>query len=139
MAWHGDNILIVGGNRCNETNGSKEVMKLDFNEKNILSLRDMHEDRVNGIVVPIEHDRILVIAGSSNQQARAEERYWDPELMDYLWRDFKLINGDLGEIFSKPNEYSHVMTTFCVSGNDADKFPKLRPTSNYIFGNELSP
>jgi hypothetical protein len=138
MAWHGDDVLLVGGNRCGSTSGSKEVMKLDFIEKNIISLRDLHQDRSNAIVIPIEHDRILVVAGSK-EGAKAEERYWEPELMDYVWRDFNQITGDLGEIFEKPNEYSHVMTTFCVTGSDADRFPKLSTTSNFVFGNELSP
>ena len=138
MAWHGDDILLIGGNRCGSTSGSKEVMKLDFVEKNIISLRDLHQDRVNAIVIPMEHDRILVVAGSKDG-AKAEERYWEPELMDYVWRDFSKINGDLGEIFEKPSEYSHVMSTFCVTGSDSDRFPKLNTTSNFVFGNELSP
>ena len=138
MAWHGDDVLLVGGNRCGSKNGSKEVMKLDFVEKNILALRDLHQERVNAIVIPIEHDRILAVAGSKDG-AKAEERYWEPELMDYVWRDFNNITGDLGEILEKPSEYSHVMTTFCVGGNDSDRFPKLNTNSNFTFGNELSP
>lgn len=37
LAWHGDDILMIGGERLGER--STAVMKLDFKEKNILSMR----------------------------------------------------------------------------------------------------
>lgn len=37
LAWHGDDILMIGGERLGER--STSVMKLDFREKNILSVR----------------------------------------------------------------------------------------------------
>lgn len=56
LAWHGDDVLLIGGNRCGTEDGSTAVMKIDFKEKNILSLRDLQTKRASAIVIPIEHD-----------------------------------------------------------------------------------
>jgi hypothetical protein len=139
MAWHGDDILLIGGNRCGVETGSTAVMKMDFKEKNILSLRDLGIPRANAIVIPVEHDRVVAIAGAKSK-ASSEERYWCPDLLDYIWKDCSSkINGDTKEIMEKPSEYSAVLKTFCVSGSKVDLFPALSPESNFIFGNELSP
>jgi hypothetical protein len=139
MAWHGDDILLIGGNRCGTDDGSCEVVKIDFKEKNILSLRDLHTKRSNAIVIPIEHDRIAAIAGAKSK-ASSEERFWCPDQLDYVWADCtSKIKGDTKEIMEKPSEYSAVLRTFCVSGSDLDLFPELDPNSNFVFGNELSP
>ena len=139
LAWHGDDVLLVGGNRCGTEDGSTAVMKIDFKEKNILSLRDLQTKRASAIVLPIEHDQIIAIAGAKDA-ATIEERRWDHDILDYLWQDCTAkVKGDISEIMQKPTEYNAVLTTFCVSGSDEDNFPELSTESNFVFGNELSP
>jgi hypothetical protein len=114
-------------------------MKIDFKEKNILSLRDLGTKRASAIVIPIEHDQIIAVAGAKDQ-ATMEERRWDHDILDYRWKDCtSKVTGDIQEIMQKPTEYNAVLTTFCVSGSDEDNFPALSPKSNFVFGNELSP
>lgn len=136
VAWHGDDILTIGGERLESK--STAVMKLDFQNKNILSLRDLIKPRDNSILIPMAHDEVLAIGGSGSTDA--EIRKWCDHLQDYRWFDctkkIKNISTALG---GKPDEYSSVLTTFCVSASDEDNFPSLNPDSNFIFGNELSP
>lgn len=139
LAWHGDDVLLVGGNRCGSEEGSTAVMKLDFKEKNILSLRDLGTKRASAIIIPIEHDKIIAVAGAKHETS-IEERSWNHELFDYVWKDCtNKVKGDISEIMQKPTEYNAVLTTFCVSASIDDNFPALSTTSSFIFGNELSP
>jgi hypothetical protein len=139
MAWHGDDILLIGGNRCGSHDGSTAVMMLDFQNKSILSLRDLNSKRSHAIIVSTAHDEMLAIAGAKNESS-IELREWDADLLDYIWKDAtSRVSGDLKEIMEKPTEYNAVRPTFCVSGSDLDNFPKFCTRSNFMFGNELSP
>ena len=132
LAYHGEDILLIGGNRLQMP--SKSVMKLDFNDKTILSLKDLGRARENMIVLPVAVDEVIVCCGGGNRDA--EIRKWDNKICDYVWRPVK-IEG-LG-IFEKPDEFSTCMPTFTTVGGEDDTFPPLDQSSRFILGNELSP
>lgn len=134
LAWHGDNVLIIGGERAGKP--STGVMMLDFNDKTILSVRDLQKPRANTIIVPTAIDEILAIGGSGERTV--EKRSWDKNEHDYVWQDCTSDVKGL-DVLGNPNEYNSVTVTYEVSASEVDNFPALNPKSNFIFGNELSP
>lgn len=54
LAWHGRDLILIGGERLGRPSGS--VIKLDFDEKSILSLRDLGSKRVAPIALEVAHD-----------------------------------------------------------------------------------
>lgn len=82
LAWHGKDILLIGGERLGKR--SSHVMKLDFEEKSILSMREMGSKRTSPIAIEINHDEVIVIGGNSSK-ATAEIRKWNRYLEDYSW------------------------------------------------------
>ena len=136
VAWHGDDILMIGGKR--QGNKSRAVMKLDFVDKTILSLRDLNEDRSNSITIPVQYDQVMVLGGAGIEGTKCGElRQWDESIQDYRWKNWGKVSGS--EHIINPDEYSTVSTTFCVNGGDTDNFPAFDIDSNFVFGNEESP
>ena len=136
VAWHGDDILMIGGKR--QGNKSKAVMKLDFVDKTILSLRDLNEDRSNSITIPVQYDQVMVLGGAGREGTKCGElRQWDESIQDYRWKNWGMVAGS--ENIINPDEYSTVATTFCVNGGVSDNFPAFDLDSNFVFGNEESP
>jgi N-acetylneuraminic acid mutarotase len=80
MAWHGSDIILIGGERLGKR--SNHVVKLDFEEKSILSLREMGSKRTSTIAIEVAHDEIIVIGGNT-KEATAEIRKWNRYLEDY--------------------------------------------------------
>lgn len=134
LAWHGRDVLIIGGERAGKP--STGVMKLDFKDQTILSVRDLKKARANTIIIPIGIDEILALGGSGERTV--EKRCWDSKENDYNWFDCtKEVKGM--ELLGNPNEYNSITVTFEVSASEDDNFPAFDPKSNFIFGNELSP
>jgi hypothetical protein len=134
LAWHGDDVLLIGGERLDKR--SNGVVKIDFKEKNILSLRDMHKKRAGAIILDVSHDEIIALGG--DREKTAELRSWNRYLGDYSWTDCtkKIKNLDF---IGKPTEYISAEPTFVINAADDDNFPIFKTSSNFIFGNELMP
>lgn len=137
IAWHGDDILVIGGERLDKR--SNGVVKIDFKEKNILSLRDMHEKRAGSIILDVAHDEIIALGGGKGKQPTAELRSWNRFLGDYGWSDCTKRIKNLGLIGEEATEYISVEPTFVINAADDDNFPIFKTSSNFIFGNELMP
>ena len=134
LAWHGSDVLLIGGERINKP--SREVVKIDFKEKNILSLRNMHVARAGSVVLDVSHDEVICLGGDANKTA--ELRSWNRYLSDYSWSDVtkKIKNLDL---MGRPTEYVTAEPTFVVNAKEDANLPIFETSSNFIFGNELSP
>jgi len=115
---------------------STGVMKLDFKDQTILSLRDLERPRTNTVVINTVYDEMIAIGGSTERTV--ERRHWCPTAGDYIWSDFTASVKGL-ENLGNPNEYNVVGSTFKISGSFDDPENKMSPESNFIFGNELSP
>lgn len=61
LAWHGKEVILIGGERCG--NNSPGVMMVDFEQKSILSISDLLAPRTNSIVISVEHDQVIAIGG----------------------------------------------------------------------------
>lgn len=134
MAWHGEDVLLIGGERLEKR--SNGVVKIDFKEKNIISLRSMREKRGGAIILEVSHDEIIALGG--DKKKTAEFRSWNRILGDYNWTNCtkKIKNLDL---IGRPTEYISAEPTFVVNATDDDNFPIFETSSNFIFGNELMP
>lgn len=134
MAWHGEDVLLIGGERLEKR--SNGVVKIDFKEKNIISLRSMREKRGGAIILEVSHDEIIALGG--DKKKTAEFRSWNRILGDYNWTNCtkKIKNLDL---IGRPTEYISAEPTFVVNATDDDHFPIFETSSNFIFGNELMP
>lgn len=136
VTWHGEDILMIGGKRQGQK--STAVMKLDFVNKTILSLRDLSEDRSNSITIPIKFDEVLVLGGAgAGSKKTAEKRTWNSHIQDYKFTNIGTISGS--EHVEHPDEYSNVTKTFCINALDDDNFPAYDLNSNFLFGNEEMP
>jgi len=127
-------VLIIGGERLKQPSAS--VVKLDFKEKSILSLRDMRKKRSGSIMIDVCHDEIIVLGGDKNKTA--EIRSWNRYLDDYSWTDCtkKIKNLNL---IGRPTEYISAEPTYVIDFTEDEMPPNLSNTSRYIFGNELMP
>lgn len=134
LAWHGDDVILLGGERLGRRSNS--VVKIDFKEKNILSLRDMHKKRAGAINLAVSHDEIIVLGGDRHKTA--ELRSWNRILGDYNWTDCTKKIKNL-ELIGRPTEYVSAQPTFVINAPDDANFPIFKTSSNFIFGNELTP
>ncbi len=139
VAWHGSYLLMIGGKRSG--NKTTSVMKVDFNDKTIISLRNLQQERSNSITIPVRHDEVIVFGGAGKSENGAirtgEIRYWNEHLQDYTWKNIGEIRGS--NHIENPDEYDTVTTTFSVNAGDDDNFPNFSIESNFLFGNEEAP
>lgn len=134
LAFFNQDVLIIGGDRMGKP--STGVMKLDFKDQTILSLRDLEKPRSNAVIINTTYDEMIAIGGSTERTV--ERRHWCPKNSDYIWSDFTSEVTGM-ELLGNPNEYNVIGSTFEISGSFDDPSNNMSPESNFIFGNELSP
>lgn len=131
LAWHGDNILMIGGKRTTETPDAN-VMMLDFTNQGIISVRDLSVGRDFALIIPQKADEVIVIGGA--KEYTAECRQWDPEVNDYA---FKSIKVDGMNLIENPTHYDSALTSFVDNTPTRDHFPQFGAGSRVVFGNEI--
>lgn len=131
LAWHGDNILIIGGKRTTDAPDAN-VLMIDFTNQAIISVRDLNVGRDFPLIIPQKIDEIVVIGGGSEKSA--EMRSWDKQTNDYV---FKKTTVTGMELIENPTHYDSALPAFVDNTPTKDTFPKLESGSRMIFGNEI--
>jgi N-acetylneuraminic acid mutarotase len=131
LAWHGDNILLIGGKRTTDLPDSN-VMMLDFTNQGIISVRDLNIGRDFPLIIPQKIDEVVVIGGG--KEHTAEKRSWDSDVNDYSFKDIKIDGMNLIE---NPTHYDSALTSFIDNTPTRDHFPSFASGSRIIFGNEI--